>query len=173
MGFGMGCTFAPLATVAMRNVSPQLAGAASGMMNTNRQIGSVVGTAAAGALLQNRLAASFSDEAAKRVGSLPAQARKPFLDGFRSAGSQGLQLGAGQSGGAVKPPKGTPPRVAHQINDTAHAVFTHGFVDAMHISFILPIVTLAIGALSCLFLEGKAPAQRPVRVPEPAIDAAG
>ncbi len=172
MGFGMGCTFAPMATVAMRNVSPQLAGAASGVMNTNRQVGSVIGTAAVGALLQNRIAASFSDEAAKQVGSLPAQARKPFLDGFRSAGSQGLQLGAGQNGGAVKPAKGTSPAVAHQINNAAHTVFTHGFVDAMHVSFILPIATLAVGALSCLFLEGKAPAPQPVPVPEPAIDAA-
>jgi EmrB/QacA subfamily drug resistance transporter len=160
MGFGMGCTFAPLATVAMRNISPQLAGAASGVMNTNRQIGSVIGSAACGALLQNRIAAAFNDEATKRAGTLPASAQKPFIKGFRDAASQGLQLGAGQSGGATKPPPGTSPNVIRQINGVAHEVFTHGYVTAMHITNVLPIVTLGIGALSCLFLKRRAKATK-------------
>src|SRR5262249_56104879 len=56
-GAGMGCVFPPMTTVAMRDIKPHVAGAASGLLNTNRQIGSVIGTAAVGALLQNRLAA--------------------------------------------------------------------------------------------------------------------
>src|SRR3984957_6048017 len=39
-GLGMGGTFAPLTTVAMREVDPRMAGAASGMLNTVRQGGS-------------------------------------------------------------------------------------------------------------------------------------
>src|SRR5258708_9487149 len=35
-GVGLGCTFAPLTTVAMRNIEPQMAGAASGLFNTTR-----------------------------------------------------------------------------------------------------------------------------------------
>ena len=54
-GFGMGCVFAPLVTTAMRNIEPQMAGAASGVLNTVRQVGLVIGTATVGALLQNRL----------------------------------------------------------------------------------------------------------------------
>ncbi len=42
-GLGMGCIFAPLSTVAMRNIKPQMAGAASGVFNTTRQVGAVVG----------------------------------------------------------------------------------------------------------------------------------
>ena len=167
MGLGMGCTFAPLATVAMHNVSPRLAGAASGMMNTNRQIGSVIGSAAGGALLQNRLAAAFTSEATSRAKALPASARKPFVDGFRDAASHGLQLGAGQTGSAAKPPAGTPPRVARQLGDTAQAVFTHGYVQAMHTSFLLPIITLAIGAASCLLLTSRAKTTAAVQ-PQPA-----
>jgi EmrB/QacA subfamily drug resistance transporter len=173
MGFGMGCTFAPLATVAMRNISPALAGAASGMMNTNRQIGSVIGTAAVGALLQNRLAAAFTAEATKRAPALPAAARKPFVDGFRTAASHGLQLGAGENGGAAKSPAGTPPQVVRQVQDASQAVFTHGFVHAMHITSVLPIATLAVGAASCLFLKRGAKTPEPVRQPEPAIGGAG
>ena len=48
-GIGMGCTFAPLVTVAMRNIDPRMAGAASGVLNTVRQVGLVIGTAAVGA----------------------------------------------------------------------------------------------------------------------------
>jgi EmrB/QacA subfamily drug resistance transporter len=38
-GLGMGCIFAPLITVAMRNIDPRMAGAASGVLNTVRQVG--------------------------------------------------------------------------------------------------------------------------------------
>ena len=69
-GLGMGGTFAPLTTVAMREVDPRMAGAASGMLNTVRQVGSVIGTAAVGALLQNRLASSLASQAAIRSAAL-------------------------------------------------------------------------------------------------------
>src|SRR5215470_16985252 len=36
---GMGCMVAPIMTEAMREVPPALAGAASGLLNTSRQIG--------------------------------------------------------------------------------------------------------------------------------------
>ena len=51
MGLGTGCMIAPLSTEAMRNVPPQLAGAASGVNNTVRQLGSVLGAAATAALM--------------------------------------------------------------------------------------------------------------------------
>ncbi|MER7466166.1 DHA2 family efflux MFS transporter permease subunit [Streptomyces sp. NPDC097981] len=59
-GLGVGCIIAPMSTEAMRNIPPHLAGAASGVNNTVRQIGSVVGAAAVGALLQGRLAAELA-----------------------------------------------------------------------------------------------------------------
>src|SRR5438105_10164852 len=42
-GIGLGFTFAPLATVAMRNINPRVAGAASGLLNTTRQLGGAIG----------------------------------------------------------------------------------------------------------------------------------
>ncbi|MGW0855545.1 DHA2 family efflux MFS transporter permease subunit [Streptomyces sp. NPDC002690] len=60
-GLGVGCVVAPMSTEAMRNVPPALAGAASGVNSTFRQIGSVVGAAAVGALLQTRLAAQLAN----------------------------------------------------------------------------------------------------------------
>ena len=86
----MGGTFAPLTTVAMREVEPRMAGAASGMLNTVRQVGSVIGTAAVGALLQNRLASSLVSQATIRSAALPAPVPRP-----RSSAASGRPPRAG------------------------------------------------------------------------------
>jgi hypothetical protein len=57
-GGGLSCIFVPRSMVAMASVKPQLAGAASGLLNITRQLGSVPGSAAVDALLRNRLAAT-------------------------------------------------------------------------------------------------------------------
>ncbi|WP_326660951.1 DHA2 family efflux MFS transporter permease subunit [Streptomyces sp. NBC_00385] len=59
-GLGIGCVVAPMSTEAMRNVDPRLAGAASGVNNTIRQVGSVIGAATVGAVLQGRLTAELA-----------------------------------------------------------------------------------------------------------------
>src|SRR5262249_24517571 len=74
-GFGLGMTFAPLQTVAMRNVQPRMAGAASGLINTTRQLGAVIGSAAVGALLSAQLVDKMSPAAAKATAALPAPAQ--------------------------------------------------------------------------------------------------
>ncbi|MFJ8932033.1 DHA2 family efflux MFS transporter permease subunit [Streptomyces sp. NPDC102364] len=51
MGLGTGCMIAPLSTEALRHVPAQLAGAAAGITNTVRQLGSVLGAAATTALM--------------------------------------------------------------------------------------------------------------------------
>src|SRR6478672_5609388 len=106
-GVGIGCVFAPMTTVAMREVPPQMAGAASGTLNTVRQVGGVIGTAAIGALLQSQLSSAMAAEAIRRSAALPPGARAPFLHGFAQAARSGLQVGAGQSGSKLPP--GTPP----------------------------------------------------------------
>lgn len=54
-GAGLGCGFAVVMTVGMRGIAPQFAGAASGVLNTFRQVGGAMGGAIAVALLQSRL----------------------------------------------------------------------------------------------------------------------
>ncbi|WP_067464912.1 hypothetical protein [Actinomadura macra] len=65
----------PMVTVAMHNVEPRVAGAASGVLNTIRQIGTIVGSAAVGAVLQSRLAVALQDEASRRPMALPVGVR--------------------------------------------------------------------------------------------------
>ncbi|MBV8084579.1 MAG: DHA2 family efflux MFS transporter permease subunit, partial [Chloroflexi bacterium] len=88
-GFGLGMVFAPMATVAMRNIKPDMAGAASGVFNTTRQLGSVIGTAVVGAILQNRLAVDLVSEAQNASQSLPQQFRAQFLQGIEQAAQGG------------------------------------------------------------------------------------
>ena len=170
-GVGMGCTFAPLATTAMRNVEPRMAGAASGVLNTVRQVGTVIGTAAVGALLQNRLVASWGSEAATRAAVLPAPVRATFVSGFRDAAKSGLQVGAGQTGTQVKLPPGSPPGLLQQIEAAGHYVFAHGFVDAMRWTLVMPVAALLLAAATCLALRQGKPAagsQPPAEPAEPA-----
>jgi EmrB/QacA subfamily drug resistance transporter len=150
MGAGMGCIFAPMATEAMRGVPPRLAGAASGVNNTIRQVGSVIGSAAVGALLQNRLAEALREEATARAGQLPAAYRGPFVRGFEQAGSGGLEVGAGQTGASQTLPPGLPAQVVAQIHRLSTQVFDAAFVRAMHPTLMLPIIAVVAGALACL-----------------------
>lgn len=153
-GIGIGGVFAPMATEATRNVPPRLAGAASGVNNTIRQVGSVLGSAAVGAVLQNQLASSLRDEAATRSAALPADVRPGFVQGFANAAKSGLEVGAGQSGAKQQLPPGIPPNVAHRVHELAGQVFSHGFVHAMKPTMWLPIVVILLSAAACLTLKG-------------------
>src|SRR6266568_5818557 len=158
-GLGMGCIFAPLITVAMRNIDPRMAGAASGVLNTVRQVGLVIGTAAVGALLQNRLVASMSSQAAARSAALPPQVRGRFITEIQHTAKNGIQVGAGQNGGISKQ-SGLPANLVAEVGRIGHDVFTFGYVDAMRSTMVLPVVLLAVGAASCLAIRGrKGPAE--------------
>jgi EmrB/QacA subfamily drug resistance transporter len=148
-GFGQGCVFAPMNTVAMRDITPRMAGAASGVINTTRQLGGVIGSSVVGALLQNQLVVHLREQAIAFSGQLPAQFRDQFVQGFTNAVQSGFEAGPGQNGGVPLPP-GVPPQVVEQLSRIAHEVFATGFVQAMRPTLVLPLVVLLLGALSCL-----------------------
>jgi EmrB/QacA subfamily drug resistance transporter len=135
-GIGIGCTFAPMTTVAMRNVNPMMAGAASGVFNTTRQVGTVIGTAGVGALLQNRLVAGITYQVHQRAAALPAAARDKLLAGFESAARGGLEMGSGT-----------------RASGLPGEIFTHGFVQAMRPTILVPILFLIAAAVSCLLIR--------------------
>ena len=150
-GAGMGMTFAPMTTVAMRNISPRVAGAASGVLNTIRQLGAAIGSAVVGAILQNRLAISLHDQAVSHAAALPAAFRSEFIAAFSSVASNGFEIGTGENG--AKLPAGIPPAAAHQLTVLAHDVFVSAFIDAMKSTFIVPVVFLAFTAATTLLIR--------------------
>ncbi len=56
-GFGIGMVMPPMTSAVMGSVAPEKAGQASGVISSIRQIGSVLGIAVMGAVLQNRAVA--------------------------------------------------------------------------------------------------------------------
>jgi EmrB/QacA subfamily drug resistance transporter len=96
LGIGFSGVWSPLAATATRNLPVTQAGAGSGIYNTTRQVGAVLGSAAIAALMSARLAAEipgFSGvvgEAHAAGGSLPVAVET----GFVAAMSQSLLLPA-------------------------------------------------------------------------------
>ena len=156
-GAGMGMTFAPMTTVAMRNISPRMAGAASGVLNTTRQVGAAVGSAVVGALLQNRLAITLHDQAVSHASALPPSYRDQFVKAFSSVAANGFQIGTGQNG--AKLPAGLPPSVQQQLTTLAHDVFVSAYVDAMKQTLVLPIAVLVFTAFTALLIRRRARVQ--------------
>jgi EmrB/QacA subfamily drug resistance transporter len=167
-GLGLGFVWTPVFSIATRNLSPELGGVASGVINTIQELGTVIASAAVGALLQNRLASALHDEAVARSAQLPNAVRPGFIDGFSQAAHSGFEVGAGQTGSSLQLPPGVPPQVVAALQDAAHYVFTHAFVDAMRPTLILPISLLIIAALATLLVKAHRPATAADRAEEAA-----
>ena len=157
-GLGMGCVWTPVYSVATRSLEPKLAGVASGVIATIQELGTVIASAVVGAVLQNRLATALHDQALAKSAQLPADFRAPFVDGFSHAARNGFEVGAGQSGASLQLPPGIPSQVVHLLQDAAHYVFTHAFVDAMRPTLILPIVIIVLAAVGAFFVRADKPA---------------
>ena len=103
MGIASAFTWSPIGATATHNLAPANAGAGSGVYNSLRQVGSVLGSAAVAALIQARLAASLPGDAgagtaAEAAGRLP----EALQAGFSAAMSTSLLLPAGAAlAGAV------------------------------------------------------------------------
>ena len=170
-GLGIGMTFAPMTTVAMRNIEPRVAGAASGVLNTIRQLGAAVGSAVVGALLQNQLATTLHNQAVSHASQLPADFRDRFIAAFSSVASNGFQIGTGQNGAAL--PAGVPPAVAARVAALAHDVFVSAYIDAMKATLVVPIAFLALTALTTLLIKRrKRQAQPAAEVQDRELEAA-
>ncbi|MDN3352123.1 MFS transporter [Actinomadura sp. DC4] len=160
-GVGMGAIFAPLATEAMRAAPPRYAGAASGILNTSRQLGATFGGAVTGAVLANRLTAAMHARAVADSAALPENARDRFTGAFSNAASGGLQVGRGQFVSQV--PRDTPPSLVTQVRQLIDDVFTHGYVTALRPTLAVSVAVLLAGAALCLLLRRRpTPSLEPV-----------
>jgi EmrB/QacA subfamily drug resistance transporter len=162
-GIGLGLVMAPMTTIAMRDIVPAMAGAASGVLNTTRQLGAVLGSAAVGAVLQNQLATSLHAQAVATAGQLPPAIQGRFIDGFSQAARSGLQVGRGQTGASL--PAGLPPQLAGRIQQLIHDVFVNGYVAALRPTVAVAVVVLAVASLSCILLVNRRQAPNQVAAP--------
>jgi MFS family permease len=161
-GLGLSGVWTPVYSLATRDLQPRLAGVASGVLSTVQELGAVIGSAAIGALLQNRLATGLHDHAIGYASQLPDPFRARFVDGFSQAASRGLEVGRGQTGGSLQLPAGIPAQVVQQLQRLAHAVFTQSFVDAMRPSMALGIVVVVVAAVGVFGVRARATRAEPV-----------
>lgn len=164
IGFGMGLALAPATAMALGSVQPQRLGAASGVLNTSRQVGGALGAAVIGSVLQANLIGSMRGQAATRAAQLPAAARQSFLTAFDQS-TQHLRLGAGQGGGISAQSGNLPPGLANQIAQISHDSFTYGFIDAAKPTLGVIAVVMLLGSVLALFV--KPPSGPPQAAPQP------
>jgi EmrB/QacA subfamily drug resistance transporter len=158
-GVGTGFVFAPMSNITMRSVEPGLAGTASGIFNTSRQVGGVLGSAAIGVLLQARISSSMGTEAAEAAKALPPQYRADFVESLSHAANSANEV-SDRVGAAV--PSSLPPGVGEQIERLAQQVVHNGLTDATRASMILPVAVLLVGALAATLMRRTSAPERPL-----------
>ncbi|WP_426226319.1 DHA2 family efflux MFS transporter permease subunit [Pseudarthrobacter sp. DSP2-3-2b1] len=95
LGFANAGIWAPLSSTATRNLPPRQAGAGSGVYNTTRQIGAVLGSAAVAVLIQARLAAELPAPGPGADGTaLTGRLPEALHEGFSTAMGQSILLPA-------------------------------------------------------------------------------
>lgn len=157
-GAGMGMTFPPMTNAAMREVPPRISGSASGVINTVRNIGQVLGIAILGTLLQ----VWARDNATEQLAALPLDpaVQSQLAD---AAGEGRLDLVA-----SIVP-------AADQAQLAAvFDVLRVAFNDAMQSTFYVSVGALLVGAVTALLVRNvvgaRRPATQPVPEPMPASD---
>lgn len=151
LGAGIGLSVAPTTTEAMRAVPPHQAGAASGVLNTARQIGAAFGAAVIGAVLQNRLAAALPRAALSSAARLPAPVRGSFVSAVTQAAGRGLRIDAGQGGAGVAP-RDLPPDLVGRFDQLARDAIGHGFIAATRPTVGVVVAVTLLGSTLAGFM---------------------
>lgn len=133
-GLGIGFAIAPTTSAVMAAAPPDRVGNASGVLSTARQVGSVMGIAVLGAILQNRITQNVI-EGISRVQGMPEQIKRQIIAGVREGG---MQTPGGHHGGAMA-----------QLFET---LFKRWFTDAVNSAFTVGAVVCLAGALAAVFV---------------------
>ena len=131
-GVGIGFINPPLATAAIGVVEPRRAGAASGINSTFRQVGTAVGIAGLGALLQSKVSANLDTALAGT--RLPRGAADHIAE-------------AVSSGGASAAAQAVPPQAREVVATAARNAFIDGFNEILVVAAVLAFVGGVLGLL--------------------------
>jgi hypothetical protein len=150
----MGMTFAPMTAAAMREVPPRIAGSASGILNTTRNIGQVLGIAIMGTLLQSRL----STHSEERLASLPLESGlRDQISGLVAASRFEDIAGA------------LPAGQANLLQQVMLAV-DQAFVASLHDTFFVAALACLVGVGAALLLRNPATAVPPPAPAEEVVE---
>ncbi|MET9296825.1 MFS transporter [Streptomyces sp. NPDC003077] len=153
-GLGMSLVLAPMNTFTMHGIPQETTGAASGLVSTARQLGTVFGVAAAGALLENRLAHELPAAVARHSATLPPALRPVLARALEGSGDLVSRLGADRA--APQPPPGLPPGAAGRLREAADAVSADALLEALRTTLLLPAAVLGVAVLVTLAVRAPA-----------------
>lgn len=156
-GVGIGLVFSPLTAVATFGLPPHLIGAASGVFNTSRQIGGVLGSASTGVLLQVGLNFTVPQAAREYAELLPPRYADEFVRRISAAANTASQFG----GEGPEVPSDWSPSIAERVRELATSAFDLGFTNAAKATLVLPVVVLVLGMLCAAGLRAPVPQRRP------------
>jgi len=150
-GLGIGFVFSPLTTAATAGMPTELVGAASGVFNTARQVGGVLGSAATGLVLQLGVAFAVPDAARQYAERLPLRYRDEFVARVTEAANTASQFDSSRP----PVPADLDPGVATAVRRIATDVFHAGFTVAAKASLMLPIAVLLLGIVAATGIRVK------------------
>jgi EmrB/QacA subfamily drug resistance transporter len=137
-GIGIGLAIAPVTSAVMATAPPDRAGNASGVLSTTRQVGSLMGIAILGAVLQNRIVANVT-AGVQGVPGVPETVKRSIIDGVGG----GMQMGAPEGGGGMP----------EAVRTLTAALFRGWFTDAINTTFIVGVAFAAAGGFCALLLR--------------------
>jgi EmrB/QacA subfamily drug resistance transporter len=139
-GAGMGMTFAPMTAAAMRNVPPRIAGSASGIINTSRNIGQVMGIAVLGSVLQSRIGVHAADALAATPLDPDTQSRLVTLARNSRFDEIAAAIPAGQA----------------NLIPVVYGAIQQAFVDSLHNTFLVSVTACLLGVGVAFLIRNRA-----------------
>jgi hypothetical protein len=141
-GIGIGLAVAPVTSAVMATAPRERVGNASGVLSTMRQVGSLLGIAVLGAVLQNRVTANVG-AGIEAIAGIPDAVKQKILAGI---GDGGMQMGM---------PSGTSGMPAFAVA-MMKQLFSRWFTDAVASSFVVAVALATAGGLCALALRRRA-----------------
>jgi EmrB/QacA subfamily drug resistance transporter len=155
-GAGAGLTFAPLTTLAMREVTPDAVGGASGLIEVVRQAGAAICIAVVGAILQVVWIGSLRAQAALDAASLAAADKAAVRAGVRGLVDRGLTAGGTGSRADVAP--GPVGRILHDAS-------VQGLASAAGPALLVTSAVILLAAVATALVRDRTPAELPAEEP--------
>lgn len=146
-GIGIGLAVAPVTSAVMATAPRERVGNASGVLSTMRQVGSLMGIALLGAVLQNRVTAAVTEGV--RASSQIPPALKERIVAAAAGGSVQLDI--------PEPGPGMPATAVQMLR----TLFMGWFTDAMASTFVWAVALAVAGGLCALLLRSRAAGPAP------------
>jgi EmrB/QacA subfamily drug resistance transporter len=136
VGIGVGLTQAPTTTAVISAAPAQKTGNASGILTTARQVGAVFGISVLGAVLQNSLIGSLTND----IGNMPipAAAKAQIIQQFAQGG--------------INFTTGTAPSISGPFGAAINQAFRQDLVPAINLTFFVAAIVTAVGAFVALLM---------------------